>query len=158
MDAFRDASELPAAGPWTADRPAETDGRQLRGARLGVPGPNQGYVLTLVRRFHDRVTLAAGEDCHDVDAGVVAVALKRASLFGRAPMSADLEVGYGLFGFLSPAAPPELVAARTGWFAGAGHHYETQRAIADRVPEATLRMTPTDVAKSLGTWRSLVTN
>ena len=43
------------------------------------------------------------------------LALKRASLFGRAPVVHDLEVAFTIWGFLG-AAPPELVALRRPLF------------------------------------------
>ena len=87
--------------------------------------------------------------------GGVAVALKRAALFGRAPVLADLELAFTLFGFLGEA-PEDLVEGRREIFAGAGHHYWQTRWIADRVPEATLRLTPAQVGQSLGSWRELM--
>ncbi len=156
---FRDSSELPASLAWSPNRPADTVGRQARGARLGVPGPNQGYILKLTKRFHDRVVLAPREDLHDVEAGAVAVALKRASLFGRAPISSDLEVAYGAFGFLQPNADAEFVERRRALFAGASHSYDVQRGVADAVAETTLRMSSSGVtsAASRGDWTDLVT-
>ena len=41
-------------------------------------------------------------------------------------------------------------------FDGAHHHYEFQRAIADAVPDETLRLTPLEVARRLPEWRSLL--
>lgn len=149
-------------GPWLADRPGEVvgEGGQPRGDRLGNQGPDQGYVLTLVPLFDDKVHLAEGEDLDDVRAGAVAVALKRASLLGRAPVVHDLTVGFGLFGFLDPSPRADLVEARRAMFSGAAnpHHYEAGRAIADAVPEETLRKSPAVVlAEHAKDWRSLLT-
>ncbi len=109
----------------------------------------------LVRRFEDRLQLAPGEHAHDVEAGCVGVALARASLFGRAPVIHDLELAFTVWGYLGDA-PPELVTYRRPLFAGASHHYWDQRKIVDRVPEATLRMTPAQVRQRLSDWRSLL--
>jgi hypothetical protein len=88
------------------------------------------------------------------------VALKRASLFGRAPIIHDLRTAYTVWGFLDASAPADLVAERTKRFEGVrhtAHHYPELRAIADAVPEATLRLSPAEVASRHATdWRSLL--
>jgi len=124
--------------------------------QLGSPGPDQGYALTLARRFEDRLELTEGEHREDAVAGCVAVALKRASIFGRAPVIYDLEHAFTLWGFLG-GAPDDLVAFRRRFFEGAADHYWAQRAIVDAVPDDTLRLTPTQVREGLGEWRSLIT-
>ena len=130
-------------GSWRADRPGEVlaGDRDTTGAGLGYPGPDQGYVLRLVHLFEPQLRLAAGEDSADVIAGGVAVALKRASLFGRAPMAEDLRVAFDLFGFLTSDASDELVARRRQLFAGVAgdHNYRDVRRIADLVPASVLR-------------------
>ena len=128
---------------------------QPYGPTLGRPGPDQGYALALAGRFRDRLKLGEGEHRADVVAGCVAVAMRRAGMFGRAPVVFDLELGFGLFGYLDDA-PADLVAWRRPAFAGASHDYWDQRAIVDGIPEATLRMSPADVRGRLGEWRSLV--
>lgn len=133
--------------PWLADRPAELTEGQPMGAGLGVPGPDQGYALRLARRFEGDLLLAPGEHADDAIAGCVGVALKRAALFGRAPVSADLEVAFRLFGFLPPAPEEALVTWRKELFAGVSHphHYAEARHLVDMVPEAVLRMAPSEV-------------
>lgn len=130
--------------PWVADRPAELTGGQPTGAGLGVPGPDQGYALRLARRFEGDLLLGPGEDAADAVAGCVGVALKRAALFGRAPVSADLEVAFRVFGFLPPGLGEALVAWRKELFARVSHphHYAEARHLVDMVPEAVLRMAP----------------
>jgi hypothetical protein len=121
---------------------------QPSGPALGNPGPDQGYVLTLAGRLRDELVLRPGEHAADAITGASAVALRRASLHGRAPMVEDLRIAFTLFGFLGEA-PDELVAFRRPRFAELHHHavhYFEARAIADLVPEATLRMTPAEVA------------
>ena len=140
---------------WTATRPGDLTDRQPSGRLFGNQGPDQGYGLVLAERFHGRPLMTEGEDEHDVMAGCLGVSLARASLFGRAPVIHDLELAYGLWGFLDPP-PAELVTFRKPLFAGASHHYWDQRAIVDVVPETTLRLTPADVRRRLGEWRSLL--
>ena len=148
---------IPPPGHWKADRPADlrADG-QPHGPKFGSPGPDQGYALTLARRFDDRLQLAAGERKEDVVAGCLGVATKRSSLFGRAPVIYDLELAFTLWGFLD--TPPEyLVEFRKPLFEGARHDYSEQREISDLVPDETLRMTPQQVRERLGQWRELLT-
>lgn len=143
---------------WVTDRPAEI-GMQPRGDRLGSPGPDLGYALKLVPGFHDRLVLTEGEDPHDVVGGCVAVAMKRASLLGRAPVVHDLTVAFTVWGFLD-RAPDDLVGLRRRMFEGIGHaahHYVELREVVDAVPESTLRMTPARVADAhRADWRSLL--
>jgi hypothetical protein len=122
---------------------------------LGAPGPDQGYALKLARMFVDRLQLAEGEGVDDATAGSLGVALHRASLFGRAPVIWDLELAFTLWGYLG-GAPPDLIQERVPLFMGAAHDYWDQRAITDRVPDETLRLTPAQVRERLGDWRSLV--
>ena len=146
---------IPAAGHWRADRPGDLKGRQPVGPKLGRPGPDQGYALTLARRFEDRFVMAEGEHQDDVVAGCVGVATKRSSVFGRAPVIYDLEHAFTLWGFLG-GAPEELIRFRKPLFEGARHHYWEQRHIVDLVPEETLRMTPEQVRRGLPAWRELI--
>lgn len=144
--------------PWIAERPGELHGPQPRGERLGSPGPDQGYIYVLARRFRSRLHLATGVHEEDAVAGAVAVALKRASLLGRAPVLTDLTVAFTIWGFLGEA-PDELVELRRPLFADVAnpHHYSAQRRIADLVPDGVLRMSPQEVAEAHRTdWRSLL--
>jgi len=155
-DVVRAVERLPAPLEWFADRPGEITGtRQPDGPQMGNAGPDQGYGIKLARHMADRLQLTAHEHVEDAIAGCLPVALKRAALFGRAPVIYDFEVAYTLWGFLGDA-PTELVAHRQPMFSEASHHYEDQRAIADAVPDSTLRMTPAQVTESLGEWRSLL--
>jgi hypothetical protein len=149
---------------WLPDRPGElvTTGGQpdLDAGRMGAPGPDQGYLLSLVPLLRAELKLVGTEQVADAEAGGVAVALKRASLFGRAPIVHDLRLAYTVWGFLDAAAPAELVAERTARFEGVhltAHHYPELRAVADAVPEATLRLSPADAAtRYAADWRSLL--
>ena len=127
---------------------------------MGAPGPDQGYLLTLVPLVRDELHLADGEHLADVEAGLVAVALKRASLFGRAPVIHDLRVAARVWGFLDLSAPSELVDERRRRFEGVSltaHHYPELRAVADAVPEATLRLSPAQVADAYtADWQGLL--
>jgi len=143
---------------WMADRPADLEGGQPTGPGMAWQGPDQGYVLTLVHLFDDRLHLADGERRADIDAGCVFVALKRASLFGRAPMVHDLTAAYAVWGFLAPA-PAELVTLRRPLFEGLahGHHSAAKLRLADLVPADVLRQSHTELTAAAGTrWQSLI--
>ena len=146
---------LPPARAWLADRPAELKAFQPEGASLGNPGPDQGYGLKLARRYLDRLD-TGGLEVEDVVAGCLGVGLRRASMFGRAPVIHDVDIAYRVWGFLGDA-PAELVALRKPLFEGAAHHYWDQRAIVDHVPQSTLRLTHQEVASRFpADWRALL--
>lgn len=144
---------------WRSDRPGEViDGGQPRGEGLGNQGPDQGFMLSLARRFEGKLTLTPGEHERDALAGAVGIALKRASLLGRAPVVHDLTVALTLWGFLG-TAPQDLVDLRTHLFEEVAHphSYGTLRQLVDLVPEATLRLTPEQVrGLHQADWRSLI--
>jgi hypothetical protein len=125
---------------------------------MGRPGPDQGYALALAGRFRDQLRMADGEHDDDAIAAAVAVALRRASLYGRAPVVHDLALAFNLFGYLDDPvadAPADLVEGRRAAIRGASHDYWEQRGIVDRVPEETLRLTPDVVRSRVAEWREL---
>jgi hypothetical protein len=143
---------------WVPDRPGDGASGFERGDRFGSPGPDQGYIWVLARRFRGRLQLASDESEDDALAGCVAVALKRASLLGRAPVIHDMQVALTVWGFLGDA-PPDLIAYRQPLFAEVAnpHHYAEQRHIADLVPDEVLRRTPDQVADARrADWKSVL--
>jgi len=141
---------------WLADRPGELDDHQPLGPRLGYPGPDQGFALKLAEQFRDKLVLTPGEHAADAISGCTAVALKRASLFGRAPMVHDLTAAFTIWGFLAEASP-ELVRLRRPLFEEVAniHHYMQRRKIADLVPQAVLRLSHQEIQRVAGQdWRS----
>jgi hypothetical protein len=154
---YSSPDHVPAA--WEPDRPGELEGPQPRGERLGTPGPDQGFALKIANRLAPKVRLQQGEQLDDAVRGCLAVALKRASLFSRAPVVHDLTIAFTIWGFYDDAPPAELVQVRRSLFEGVGnsvHHYAEGRMIADRVPESTLRATPDEVARRYpAEWRAL---
>jgi hypothetical protein len=145
---------------WTADRPAEVVGRQPVGARLGFQGPDQGYALTLAARLRPEVQVQHAESVDDALSGCTAIALRRASMYGRAPIMPDLRIALTMWGFLDPSPPPELVDARRPAFLGVAdslHGYENRRALVDAIPEPSLRQTPDQVTAAYpANWRALL--
>ncbi len=154
---YRSPAHVP--GSWMPQRPGDIDGFQPAGPRLGFQGPDQGYALKIAAGFGDRLALQPGEHAADALRGCVGVALRRASMFSRAPVVHDLTVAFTVWGFLDANPPAELVGLRGELFpgVGSGHHYDAARAIVDMVPESTLRMSPAQVASAYpGRWRDLV--
>jgi len=143
---------------WRPDRPGDSDTGFERGDRLGAQGPDQGYVYVLARRFEGQLQLAADEREEDALVGCTGVALKRASLFGRAPVVHDMTVALTVWGYLGDA-PPDLIAFRQPLFAevASPHHYPEQRRVVDLVPDDVLRRTPDEIAEAhRSDWRSLL--
>jgi len=145
---------------WCADRPADIVGRQPEGPQLGKQGPDQGYALALAERLRDRVVVADGEVVDDALAGCLGIALRRASLYGRAPVMPDLTLALTIWGYLDPAPPADLVDLRRPLFEGvanATHHYAEARSIVDSVPESPLRMSPGELTSAYpARWRELL--
>jgi hypothetical protein len=147
-------------GAWTNTRKASLTGRQPRAQRLGHPGPDQGYVLSLAERMRPRIHVTAGESVDDAIQGCIGIALRRASYFGRAPVIHDLDIALTIWGYFLVQPPADLVAVRARLFAGVAnvvHHYVEAREIVDMVPQSTIIMTPEMIKKSMpNSWRALV--
>jgi len=146
-DAPRQSLPIPPARGWRAERPGDLDpvvGVGCQGLLFGTPGPDSGYALTLAGRFRDRITVVAPETIDDAEGLAAGLAMRRAALLGRAPVVADLEVAFRLFGWLGDP-PPELVEWRRFAVAGVGHDYARRLVLIDAVPEEVLRRRPEEV-------------
>lgn len=130
---------LPPSRAWRADRPGDLPGGvQPRGDLFGTPGPNVGYALRLVHRASADFQLAPGEHREDAEAVVAAVAMKRASSFGRGPIVADVDRAATLLGYRG-GADAATAAQRADAVAGAHHEYGRCRQVADQVDLEVLR-------------------
>jgi hypothetical protein len=113
----------------------------------------------LASRLAPNLQIQPGERSEDAVQGCLGIALRRASLYSRAPVVHDLRIAFTIWGFCDPAPPADLLAHRAQLFEGVGnlgHHYTARRHIADLVPESTLRMTPQQVEAAYPTqWKSL---
>lgn len=139
-----------------AERPGDLTGEQPTGERFGTPGPDQGYSLKLARTFSDRLH-TGNLDHGDVVAGCVAVANKRAGLYGRAPIVHDLTSAFTIWGFLDESPDPELVELRERLFpqVASEHHYPERREIVDLVPAEALRRPHAEILTDYQTeWRT----
>jgi hypothetical protein len=146
------SSPLRRDGSWMADRPGELVGRQPTGDRLGNPGPDQGYADVLCDTIRGTLTLADGEHESDALAAVKGVALKRASLFGRAPVVHDITSAVAALG-LKSAVPTGDAGERRRLLLEEAHHphcYDKLRAIVDGVDEEALNR-PVDQIVATGT-------
>ena len=148
---------VPAA--WSPERPGVVDGLQPVGRRMGAQGPDQGFALTIAERLSPKIHLQGRERLDDAIRGCLGIALRRASLFSRAPVVHDLTIAFTIWGYFDEDPPDDLIGRRPQLFEGVGnvnHHYAEGRAIADLVPESTLRMTPGAVAEAYpARWREL---
>ncbi|MCB0965831.1 MAG: hypothetical protein KDB37_03260 [Ilumatobacter sp.] len=144
---------------WRPERPGIVDGLQPVGDRLGAMGPDQGFALTIAKKLAPKLQLAEGERLDDAIRGCVGIALRRASLFSRAPVVHDLDVAFTIWGYYDSQPPADLLVRRFELFEGVGnvnHHYAQGRKIADLVPESTLRLTPIAAADRYpADWRDL---
>ena len=144
---------------WSTGRPGELDSEQPSGGPMGFQGPDQGYALRLCRIFREQICVNEQEDIADVERGCVQIALKRASLFGRAPVVHDLEIAYRIWGFLDEEADPELVEDRERRFEGVSeaHHYADARSLVATVRDEVLMMSPAEIEeRHVADWASLL--
>jgi hypothetical protein len=79
--------------------------------------------------------------------------MKRAALFGRAPVATDVEVAMDLLGYADDL-PPHVAERRMRLVHGAGHDYYKRRAVIDRIPDDVLRLAPTQLAARVGEVRN----
>ena len=122
--------------PGEITRPDEA----VTGGAFGRPGPDTGWVLRLVKET---------EFCRsdgDVDAVVATVAAARASLNGRGPAPADVEVALILLGLRPEGIPDDVVAqlsaARTVWLAKAAHERVKGRSFLSQLSPGLLSADP----------------
>ena len=144
---------------WAPDRPGDIVGFQPAGRRLGAQGPDQGFALTIAHRLVPELQLQPGERSDDAVRGCLGIALRRASMYSRAPVVHDVRLAFTIWGFFLADPPADLAERRAELFEGVGrvnHHYAEGRRIADLVPEATLRLTPEAAAARMpAAWREL---
>lgn len=110
-------------GTWKLDRPGDIASASPSLTSGNFQGPDQGYALLLADRFRSAVKLPADSSLSVEVAlkGCVAVALKRASLLGRAPVASDIEVALAIWGFLHDHPAEDLASLRHDHFVGLDH-------------------------------------
>lgn len=145
---------------WTPGRPGEVTSPDEMpwGGGFGTIGPDAGYVLRLIRSRE--LDIAQGEHRHNAEAALAAVATARASRFGRAPITEDVDLAAVLFAYDTDDLPGELVAGlqrdRLEWFANLGHDAAQRREIVADVPLAVLESKPAAVRAQMATGRRLI--
>ena len=149
-DQVRRAYQLHVPATWTASRPSEVTGtRAAAGFVPGHPRSRPGVRPEAGPPVRGPSRAAPRRAAEDAVVGCTAVAMRRAALFGRAPVVHDLTHAFTLWGFL-PGAPDDLRVARAPLFRAAAHHYRVQRSIADCVADTTLRPRPNRWPRSSG--------
>ena len=157
-DAPRRSVAIPPARGWRAVRPGDLDpgapiGRG--GVLFGTPGPDSGYALRLAEHFHDRIAVVPPETAHDAETLAAHLAMRRGGLFGRAPVQADVELGFTLFGWLGDP-PADLVEWRRLAAAGVSHDYARRVRLVEAIPEWVARHRIDDIRARLSDWRHLL--
>ena len=143
----------PPARRARAGRPGDLGPSQPGGSLLGSPGPNIGYACTLAERARARLSLAPHESIDDAVSVISEIAMKRAAVFGRAPVKADVDLAIAVLGY-DGSATADVAAARAHAIHHADHDYSTRRRVVDLVPDDMLRGTPIDLADA-ATWRTV---
>ena len=141
-------SHMPPSGSWRADRPGDLGAIQPKGALLGSPGPNVGFGLTLAKRASDRLNLEPHEHAEDAIAVVAEIAMKRASTFGRAPTSIDVDFAMDLLGYRGEVSD-EVREWRPNIVRAAAHDYVVRRAVVDTVSPGLLRLPIAELPENL---------
>lgn len=155
------AYESPNAVPesWQLGRPGDIVGQQPSGAYLGHQGPDQGFALTIARRVSHKIRVQSGESLDDAIRGTVAIALRRASMYGRAPVIHDVTFALTIWGWLLDSPPADLLGRRKELFGGLGHaahSYYEARELVDLVPETTFKLSNETLASQMPmSWRAL---
>ncbi len=152
----RQSYHLGVPQPWCFSRPAELTRDYSPNYRTGMgdTGPDQGFAIKLAKKLSDRVVLSEDEDLHDVLAGMVAIALRRASLFGRAPVISDVLLAGKLFGYFADTRA-ELLIHRKELFSGIAHDKYKERILVASIPENALLADPEAVVDILGQLHNL---
>ena len=145
---------------WTPSRPGELSGPDdvPWGGAFGTPGPDTGYVLAMISRTD--LPLGEDEDRHDAEVALGAIAAARASHYGRAPTTGDLEVAQLLLGLSHDGLPEqvvaELAAHRGSWWTGIGHDAARARELVAAIPLDALTADPGELRARIAAGETLV--
>jgi hypothetical protein len=115
--------------------------------------------LKLAEGLRSEIVLQRGESADDAIRGSLAIALRRASKYGRAPVIHDLNMAFGIWGWMLVNPPADLVKRRLELFAGLGnvtHHYSETRHLVDLVPDSSMIMSLEQIKIGMpGSWHAL---
>ncbi len=151
-----DISDLPRpvahpapARRWRPQRPGElgTPEEVPWGGAYGTTGPDTGYVLRLIAER--QVRTVPGETHHNAEVAIASIAAARASHFGRAPISQDVDAAMLLLGYdrrdLPDAVVDGIETVRPAWLANLGHDAAKARDLVAAVPLAVLVLHPDEI-------------
>ncbi len=148
---LRSIDELEVPRRWSPYRTGELRFNkkpgQPRGKWLGSPGPDLGYALKLAEHLEHHIKLGKDESLHDAIDGIVVVAMKRSSYFGRAPMIGDIKFAINICGF-SADLSGDKAKRRQELFASIGHSYDKKRRLASLINEDLLQLSPENAASA----------
>ena len=115
--------------------------------------------MTLARLARNKIKVQPGESVDDAIRGSIGIALRRASMYGRAPVMHDLTFALTMWVWLIDDVPADLLARRKELFVGVGdaaHSYYETREIVGLVPETTYQLTINQLtAITPMSWRAL---
>ena len=124
----------------------------------GRPGPDAGYALKLVQGRD--LGIDDAQQAADAEAALAAVAAARASHFGRAPTSDDLDIALLVFGFLPEGLPEEILDALVGergrWFSGLAHSPAKAGELVSALPVELLNSSFADLSSRMGAGERIV--
>ncbi len=150
---------MPPARQWHATRPGEIfageilageieAGNGAPGRLRGSPGPSGGFALTLAARAKHTWILTDTEHLEDAVAVVAELAMKRASLFGRAPAQPDVDTAAKIMGY-HEARPEAFTQRRAAIVHDCDHNYERRRSFIDSIDVALLKLAPNASSETL---------
>ena len=151
-DAPRSVTEPGTPAGWKPGRPGDIGSPDDLpwGGVFGRPGPDTGWALKLIRRAEfDRSARAT-----EIEAVAATVSGARASLFGRAPTPADVEVALTLLGMrpdgLSPDTIADLAHRRQEGLDHAAHEIRKGTSFLAHVPAEHLEADAQELIRVLG--------
>lgn len=131
--------DTPVPQAWIGNRPGD-DLLQKKDNELllGNPGPNIGYALKIVNNEFDTLYLVEHENEHDVVALLAEIAMRRASVFGRAPVKADVVLAAHILSYdVEPTQGEEKW--RPQLIHNCSHDEHRRRQIVNSVPQMIIK-------------------
>ena len=154
-ETFSDEVEPGAPRRWSPGRPGDLSSPDdvAWGGKFGRPGPGTGFALKLISGTEfDR-----SHRGKQIEAVAATVAGARASLFGRAPTSKDVEVALILLGLRAEGLSEDKISAltqrRNEGLDHAAHEQRKGSSFLEHIPMAHLEATPDKLRAMLVTQR-----
>ncbi len=113
------------------------------GDGFGTPGPDAGFAMTLISRAE------IGDRSPELEAVLSAIMVARASSFGRAPTTGDLDAAMAMCG-IGAGNPPDWVhERRKHWMHAIAHDKPKGRTAVSELDRDLLRKTPDEIRSAL---------